>query len=275
MLRAWLPAVLLLLPLTVLADDPVFSGPQPGEKLTPFKVQPFGGRAAAEVDLIGAVKGGPCVLVFVHEWTRPTLQLARPVDTFAAKWAADGLATHFIMLTADKGKTEQFLQGAKNSLNLKSPVSISLDGLEGPGNYGLNRKMTVTILVAKDNKVVANFPIIQPNETDAPKVLEAMAKVLGKPAPTAEEVAAAGVSRRPDAGANPNGRDPELTTLMRKLLQQNNDEATVKDVADAMVKWAGEDARKKAQLAEYCKTVVKLGYGNDLAKRALKRLAGE
>lgn len=275
MLRAWIPAMLLLVPLSVQADDAVFSGPQPGEKLSPFKVQPFGGRAAAEVDVIGAIKGGPCVLVFVHEWTRQTLQLARPVDNFAAKWAADGLATHFIMLTADKGKTEQFLQGAKNSLNLKSPLSISLDGLEGPGNYGLNRKMTVTILVAKDNKVVANFPIIQPNETDAPKVLAAMAKVLGKPAPTQEEVAAAGGSRRPEAGANPNARDPELTTLMRKLIQQNNDEAAVKDTTEAMLKWAGDDAKKKAQLMEYCKTVVKLGYGNDIAKRALKRLAGE
>ena len=47
---------------------------------------------------------------------------------------------------------------------------ISLDGIEGPGNYGLNRKVTLTLLVAKGTKVVANFAIVQPNETDAPKV---------------------------------------------------------------------------------------------------------
>jgi len=43
----------------------------------------------------------------------------------------------------------------------KAPTGISPDGEEGPGSYGLNRKMTLTILVANKGKVTANFALVQ------------------------------------------------------------------------------------------------------------------
>src|SRR5262245_63899567 len=104
-----------------------------------------------------------------------------PVDVVAAKLAAQGLETHVVWLTTDKTKVEQYLGNAGQTLALKAPMVISLDGIEGPGNYGLNRKMTMTIIVAKGDKVVANFAIIQPNETDAPPVTAAMAKLMEQP----------------------------------------------------------------------------------------------
>lgn len=280
MVRASSLVALLLFALSVQAADDkekVFSGPQPGEKLTSFKVQGMFGRwDGKEADPIADAGKAPTLLIFVHEWTRPMLQLARGLDLYGDKWAVDGLKTYFINLTADKSKTEQFLQRAKNSLNLKCAQSISLDGLEGPGNYGLNRKMTTTILVAKDNKVTANFPIVQPNETDTPKVLAAIAKLLGKTEPTQEEITAAtkGPLRVPP-DVNKNAPDQALTALLRQMIQKDNDEAKVKETLTAMQKWAGDDAAKKKQLKEYCQKIVELGYGNDLAKRALKSLAGE
>src|SRR5262249_37855844 len=130
-----------------IGDDKVFSGPQPGEKIAAFKAQAvYGVGAGKEIEL--AKDQGPTLLVFVHEITRPALQLLRPVDPFAFSLAKSGLATQFIFLPADKTKTEQYLTAAQKSLALQSPVSISLDGIEGPGSYGLNRKMTLTILLA-------------------------------------------------------------------------------------------------------------------------------
>ena len=266
--------LILVLAASLRADEPVFSGPQPGEKLTAFKVLGFQGpNAGKEVELIGQSNGKPTLLLIVHEWTRPLFQLVRTVDAFADRWAADGLVTQVVMLSADRTKAEMFLQQARQSLNLKSSLNISLDGLEGPGNYGLNRQVAITILVAKDSKVVANFAIVQPNETDAPKVLAAVAKLLGKPTPTAEEIAQAGPNRRPAAEANQ--RDPELTQLMRQMIQLTNDEAKVQEIAAAMKKWAGDNPRKQTQLVDFCKQVLKLGYGSDAAKKALRRLAGE
>lgn len=261
-----------LFALFLAADEPVFSGPQPGEKLTPFKVLGHSGpNAGKEVQLLADSKGGPTLLIFVHELTRPGRQLLLPLEAYSGQLAKDGFATHFIWLTADKTKTEEFLTRAKASLNFKAPISISLDGLEGPGSYGLNRKVSLTILVAKDNKVVANFAIVQPNETDAPKILAAMAKLVGKQPPKLEEL---GVAKRP-ADTAKTDRDPALAQLMRRMIQKTNDEDTVREIAREMVKWAGEDAKKKAQLKEYCQQIVKLGYGTDAAKKALQRLAGE
>lgn len=262
--------VVALLTDSLAADEPVFSGPQAGEKLTPFRVQGvFGPSAGKEVELIGELKGAPTVLVFVHEITRPTLQLLRPIDRYGRKLAGDGLQTHFVWLTADRARTEQFLTTASKSLALESPVSMSVDGLEGPGNYGLNRKVTLTILVARDNKVIANFAIVQPNETDGPKVLAPVAKLMGKPAPTLNELKV-GSEDRPEPTPN-----AELGLLMRRMIQPSADAETVQKIAREMQQWAGEDAKKKAELVEFCKRILKLGYGNDHAKRALKKLAGE
>src|SRR5262249_42569975 len=101
-------------------DEKVFSGPQPGEKIAAFKAQAvYGLGAGKEFEL---AKGpGPTLLVFVHEITRPALQLMRPVDQFAFSLAKSGLSSQFIFLSADKTKTEQYLTAAQKSLALQSP----------------------------------------------------------------------------------------------------------------------------------------------------------
>ena len=54
------------------ADDPVFSGPQPGEELVPFQVVAvYGEKAGTEFDPIEMAGGKPTLLVFVHKLTRP------------------------------------------------------------------------------------------------------------------------------------------------------------------------------------------------------------
>jgi hypothetical protein len=317
------------------ADDPVFSGPQVGEALTSFKAVAFSGpRAGREVELPGEFAGKPTVLVFVHEITRPALQLIRPVDHYSAKWAELGLNARVVWLAADPAQAEQFLERARNSLNLKSPVVIALGGAEGPGNYGLNRNVTLTIVVANGGKVTANFAIVQPNETDAPRVLAAIAKLAGKPAPPPDEIKAEsgpgqmrarpegaraadprGVPARPEAvgriealedqvtaltealneargriaklegspppapiRARPSTRaahPPELQRLMRPLIGLQADQAEVDKASEAMARWAGDDPRKKSELAEYSKLVLGLGYGTEAARVVLQRMAGD
>jgi hypothetical protein len=314
-------------------DEKVFSGPQPGEKLTPFKVLGvFGPQAGKEFELAPPAKDGPAVIVFVHEMTRPANQCLRLVDLYADRLARDGLHTHIVWLSADKTAAEMAITRIQGSVKYRSPIGISLDGAEGPGNYGLNRKVTLTVLVAKGNKVVANFAIVQPNETDAPKVLAAIAKVMGKQPPTVEELG--GAKGRPDqppkrpadmadvvkaiegltgevrrlqgqvaaltaaldearaklaklegkpappplGGKRPEGKpskSPELQQLMRQMIQKTNDEATVKRIADEMLRWAGDDRRRLAELRDYCRLIVGAGYGTEAAQQALKKLAGE
>jgi hypothetical protein len=40
--------------------------------------------------------------------------------------------------------------------------------------------VAITILLAKDGKVTHNFAFVDPNDTDSPRVVAALAKLLGK-----------------------------------------------------------------------------------------------
>ncbi len=161
-----------------LAGDPT-SGPQVGDELKDFRIHGmFGPQADKEFRLIKDVEKKPTLVIFVQKMTRPALRLMRPVDEFAAK--EEKLSKHFVFVTDDTDKTKEFLKRAEKSLNLQSPIGICLEGKDGPPAYGLNDQVAMTIVIAKDGRVVANFALVDPNETDARKVNQAIAKALSK-----------------------------------------------------------------------------------------------
>lgn len=162
------------------AGDTFPSGPAVGEKLGDFGIQGvLGENAGKERRFEKETKGKPGVLIFVHKMTRPTLKLLRPIDDFAA--GEPKLFAEVVFLAENKEKMEAYLKLAEKSLNLKSPVGVSIDGKDGPNGYGLNDQVGVTILVAgADRKVQANFAWPDPNETDARKVIAAVKKALEK-----------------------------------------------------------------------------------------------
>jgi len=175
------------------AEDPILSGPQPGEKLTPFKVfVATGERQGKEADLIAEWDGAPAVLVFVHELTRPGAALMRALDAFQQRRAGDGLKLGFVFLTRDRTQSEQHLPLVARSLRMAAPLTLSVDGPEGPGNYGLNRHVQMTVLVARKNSATASFALVQPNETDASKIWTEVVKLIGGSVPTLDEVRATG-----------------------------------------------------------------------------------
>jgi len=181
---------------------PEFSGPQAGEKVTPFVVRAVvGDRAGQEIDLVKDAQGKPIVLFFVHEVTRPSVGLARLLLNYAASRKADGLHAGLVLLSADATSSEDWAKRAAGALPSGVPVGISKDGAEGPGAYGLNRKVAVTVLVAKENKVTANFALVQPSiAADAPKIAKAIAEALGdSAAPTMEELQRHSAPARPTA----------------------------------------------------------------------------
>ncbi len=193
--------VLLLCALPLAAQEAAkeFSGPQVSEKVTPFKIRgTIDDQAGKEIDLVEAAGGKPLLLVFVHERTRPSLGLARVVCEYAATKKSDGLSAGLVFLTADATGVADWLKVASAALPKGVTVGIAEGGAEGPGAYGLNRKVQLTVLVAKDNKVTANFALVQPSlQADGPKIAAAIAESVGAKAPTAEELQKLGPMRRP------------------------------------------------------------------------------
>jgi hypothetical protein len=177
-------------------QDALFSGPQVGEKTTPFRVLAVtGSDAGKEIDPT-AGNGVPTVLVFLHGLERSMVPLMTTIDRYGAE-KKQRLKTLFVALAEDRVAAEQRLPLVARSVRLESPLTLSLDGLEGPGNYGLNRKCLMTVVMARENRVTANFALVQPGIADAPRVLSEMAKLAGDAQPPSPEELRA---RRGDAG---------------------------------------------------------------------------
>ena len=88
------------------AEDPVFSGPQEGEKLPAFEFRGvYDDQAGQPIDVVSRAAGKPVMLVFVHETTRPGLGLTRVVLDYAARRQKDGLHSAVVFLTDDATAT--------------------------------------------------------------------------------------------------------------------------------------------------------------------------
>lgn len=171
------------------ADEKPLSGPQPGEKLPALKVVgAYDDIEGKELDFVEQAGGKPTLLIFVHKVTRPGAAVSRALTNYAASREKDGMKVYVVWLHEDKTKAADFLKIARKSLGLKGLVGISPDGIEGPGKYGLNKNVELTILVAKEGKVTASFALVQPSVNDTPSVGEAIVKQVGGKAPTLKEL---------------------------------------------------------------------------------------
>lgn len=281
-----LTAALLIAGAACADDEKVFSGPQKGEKLTGFKVLGvYDDLAGKELDFVARADGKPIVFVFVHTLTRPSMAVTRVVTGYAKSHAGKGLHAYVVWLAKDRTEAEQYLKRAAGSLNFPVPVGISLDGVEGPGAYGLNRKVELTVLVAKDNKVVGNFALVQPSVTDTPKIAEVIAATVDARAPTLKELEALAAPRRstdakptrpaPNEKPRPGKRpeDPRLVELLRGVIRPQNEPDDVKKATEAVEKYVADDKAKQLELGEAAKFIESLGYGTDPAKKQLRQWA--
>jgi hypothetical protein len=288
----------LLLAILLLAQDAKFSGPQAGEKTAGFKVFDVGSRQ--DVDYVADAKGGPVLLVFIHELTRPGAALLRALDEYGQIKQARGLRVHFVSLAEDRDGAERHLPNVIKSLNLKCPMGISLDGKEGPGSYGLNREVMLTILVARENKVAANFAIVSPNETDAPKIKAAVDEILRVrgPAPTGsadelreqvmklqEEVASlreeiAMLRMKVEQAGRPAPRrgemerpkeDEQLVNHCRRLIQQRAGQEQIDAAVKDIEAYLGTNEDLKKQYVGILTRVLDLKYGNEIGQAAMRK----
>jgi hypothetical protein len=197
------------------------------------------------------------------------------------------LKTEFVFLSGDRLGSQQRLPLVGQSLRLQSPMSLSADGAEGPGNYGLNKECLMTVVVASENKVAANFALVQPGMADATKIIAAIAKVVGDTNPPAAEVLRErrglggprmepgqqmerqrGLTNRPRdslPGAAPT--DEKLIGLLRRFIQRSNDDATVDKVLAEVEAYVRGNADLTRQAIDGWTRVLHLEYGTDYAQK--------
>ncbi len=167
------------------------------------------------------------------------------------------LVARIIWLKDDKSKAREYLTRARKSLAATVPIGISVDGAEGPGAYGLNRNVTLTILVGVKGRVTANFALIQPNDTDAPKILAEVAAVIDEKAPTREDLAKYGRSygKAGDMRAQMARTDEKLRRLVNRLRPEDLTDEKAEEFIAEIEKYIGRDREKRRDLGIIARVV--------------------
>lgn len=274
--------------------DPIYSGPQVGEPLTDFEITSVAGDQTETLAPLETLGDKPCVIVFIHDTTRPSFQLASLIAR-ASKQLGDPPTTSVtVLLTDDVNSTKQWAKRARTTIETAIPdssIGIFTEGIDGPGSYGLNRKVTMTVLVAKQGKVTANFALVQPSsQADGPRIVQAIADAAGVDVPDKllEQLSSRGrpdqPRRRPQANPENNtGRDNEAAAKVRPLLQpllvKSASPDEVEKAAEEAEKAMAEDAQLRKTVGDICRRIVAANvlenYGNTEAQKVLQRWADE
>jgi hypothetical protein len=271
--RVMCAALLLSTQAAVFGDEPVFSGPQVGEKLPPFTVKGvFGDLADKDIELAGAPAEGPVLLIFFHEQTRPAFGLTNMMMRYAASRKKNGLQSSVIYLTDDATRTRTWLGRVAKYLDQNVTHAISANGLEGPGSYGLNRNVALTVVIAQEGKVTANFALVQPGiQSDGPKILKAIvAATGGGKVPTIAEL----------GGGRYTGQDDmqrQLESLLRAVIAKQASEDDVRKAAADVEHFVSKNRAARRDLGRRTNAVVNGGklstYGTKAAQETFKRWA--
>lgn len=270
-------------------DEPIYSGPQAGEKLPELAITTLGTDAPEkestnkEIEFKATTADANArLIVFVHQVTRPSVAFVRTLGNYAASRKKDGLETAVVFLTDDSTETFSWMQRASNALPKAVTLGVSPDGLEGPGAFGLNRNVTLTILVAKADEVTFNQTLIDPNlPTELPKTLQAICDLVGGEVPDVKTLQENGMAmqRGRDQAAKPNQDPPappgfeRVEPLLRRLIRKETSDEAVDQLATQI----DEIAKEKPAVAERLKLIagrVYKIYGTPKAQTHLRRWAG-
>ncbi len=253
------------------AEDEVFSGPQLGEKLPPLKVRGvLGDSPGEEFDPVSKAGGKPIGLIFFHQRTRPAFSLSRAIANYAEARAKDGLSLCVVFLTDDVTTAETFIKGSVRRYFPEGPnYVVSTDGPEGPGAYGLNRNVALTVLVANEGKVTANFALVDPSlQADAQKIAKAIVDALGSgDVPTVEQLAGEANTGQPARMI----QDEKLEPLFRALVRKEASEEEVNKTAAEVEKYLAENRQARAQVGRLAARIVNSDRINSLGTPAAQR----
>lgn len=265
------------------AQETLFSGPQVGEPLPPLPVRGLTGEwAGKKFDALDHIKQQPTLLVFFHTLTRPAFGMTRALAKFADTKKSAGMQTVIVFLTNDATETEQWAKILPRQMPDGPIYCLSPEGVEGPGAYGLNRNVTLTILVAKDGVVTANSALAQPQlQADGKKILQAIVEVTGGgPVPSIAEIEGqpASMAATMRGGKAATGYDdPQFKELLRKVINKQADAAAVKQAATEVEAFVKQHTAAQTELGRIANTIVKsdkLGnYGTAVAQDILRQWA--
>ena len=163
-------------------ENPIYSGPQPGENAPAFQAINLRGEQAGQdlnpVDLAGDKLH---LMFFVGQsrtFGRFLGQLRRQLQAIE-KNSKQPWAMSVIVCTDDANEAEKMFAVLNQRYPENLIVALSKDGSAGPPAYGLDKNLTATVLVVKDGKVTHNLPHVGNAFYTQPHILGAIGEAMG------------------------------------------------------------------------------------------------
>ncbi|MDG2126149.1 MAG: hypothetical protein P8J87_20780, partial [Verrucomicrobiales bacterium] len=159
-------------------------------------------------------------VMFIHELTRNTAPVIRGMDELASEYEILGFQSFTVMLSGDRTAGEEQLGRVNGSLKLANPMVLSVDGLEGPGNWALNRRAAVTVVFGKDGKVVRSEGLTDTGPNDVRRLRGWIEEVAGKVPGDEVELRKLLAGRLPEGEVEVRALAVERALEVRRLKQQ-------------------------------------------------------
>jgi hypothetical protein len=172
-------AVPLLVPAASRAQD-LSSGPEKGTKVPELKVyDATGAHAEKEVDYTKERKDKATIYLFVNadKFDRPMNRFMKTLDGDLKK-DVEGAYVVAVWLTSDADKTREYLPKVQQSVGYEVTALTVFPDKAGPKGWNINADAHLTAVVAHKGQVTTTFAYQSVNETDAPKVKEALQRAL-------------------------------------------------------------------------------------------------
>ena len=162
-------------------ENPVFSGPQPGEKVPAFVTTNLRGpQAGAQLDPIALADGKLHLMLFVSKsrtFGRFLGQLRQQLQAIEEN-SGQPWAMSVTVCTDDANGAASSFSVLDQRYPKNLVVGLSNEGSAGPPVYGLDRNLTATVIVAKDGLVTHNLPYAGDAFYSQPHILGAIAEAM-------------------------------------------------------------------------------------------------
>lgn len=241
------PALALITTFGAASSQELPSGPAPGMALTPIRAYaPFGVNAGQEFDVAAEIGDAPAALLFVHEVSRNVAPVLRGLAELQQDYEVLGFRSRMVRVAGDRTAAEEEVARVSRALQLAEPIVVSLDGADGPGNYALNRKCTLTLVMVKDGRVHASLGLTDTGRQDLPR-LRALVEEVAGPLPADEAGLRALIAARLPADSEAlRARVVDLELEVRRLRQRLEQVQNRNDAPARMRPTDRADARPKA-----------------------------
>ena len=156
----------------------VASGPEKGARVAELKVyDATGAHKEKDVDYAAERKEKPTVYLFVNaeKFDRPMNRFMKTLDG-AVKTDFEGAYVVAVWLAGDADKTKEYLPKVQQSVQYEATALTVFADKNGPKDWNINADAHLTAVVVNKGKVGATFGYQSVNETDVPKVKEALEK---------------------------------------------------------------------------------------------------